>query len=54
MTIFFQSSFEEGIILTIDEYGLKGERTVGETGVWLDANVKGKERRICVKGVIIR
>ena len=25
---FFQSSFEEGIILTIYEYGLKGERSV--------------------------
>ena len=48
---FFQSSFEEGIILTIYEYGLKGERSAGETDVWLDANVKGKERKICAMGV---
>src|SRR3954447_8898103 len=30
-------SLEEVIILTIAEYGLKGERSAGETGVWLDA-----------------
>ena len=44
-------SLEEVIILTIDEYGLKGERSAGETGVWLDANSKGKERKICAMGI---
>ena len=27
---------EEMIILTLNEYGLKAERSSGETGVWLD------------------
>jgi lipoyl(octanoyl) transferase len=44
-------SLEEVIILTIGEYGLKGERSAGETGVWLDANIKGKERKICAMGI---
>lgn len=44
-------SLEEVIILTIQEYGLPGERSAGETGVWLDANVKGKARKICAMGI---
>ncbi|MFT4152369.1 lipoyl(octanoyl) transferase LipB [Parafilimonas sp.] len=44
-------SLEEVIILTIGEYGLKGERSAGETGVWLDAAIKGKERKICAMGI---
>lgn len=44
-------SLEEVIILTIGEYGLKGERSKGETGVWIDAAVKGKERKICAMGI---
>ncbi len=44
-------SLEEVIILTIKEYGLNGERSKGETGVWLDASVKGKERKICAMGI---
>lgn len=42
---------EEVIILTLDDYGLKGERSKGETGVWIDPDVKGKERKICAMGV---
>ncbi|MEJ8820081.1 lipoyl(octanoyl) transferase LipB [Lacibacter sp. H407] len=42
---------EEVIILTMAEYGLKGKRSKGETGVWLDPDVKGKERKICAMGV---
>jgi lipoyl(octanoyl) transferase len=42
---------EEVIILTMADYGLKGERSTGETGVWLDAHIKGKERKICAMGV---
>lgn len=42
---------EEVIILTMADYGLKGERSKGETGVWLDPDVKGKERKICAMGV---
>lgn len=42
---------EEVIILTMAGYGLKGERSKGETGVWLDPDIKGKERKICAMGV---
>lgn len=42
---------EEVIILTLAEYGLRGERSPGETGVWLDPFIKGKERKICAIGV---
>jgi lipoyl(octanoyl) transferase len=44
-------SLEEVIILTMAEYGLKGERSTGETGVWLDPHDKGKERKICAMGI---
>ncbi|HSQ43952.1 MAG TPA: lipoyl(octanoyl) transferase LipB, partial [Ginsengibacter sp.] len=44
-------SLEEVIILTIAEYGIKGERSKGETGVWIDAGVLGKERKICAMGI---
>jgi len=44
-------SLEEVIILTVAEYGLKCERSPGETGVWLDASVKGRERKICAMGI---
>lgn len=41
---------EETIILTIAEYGLKGERSNGETGVWLDVNTPFA-RKICAMGI---
>jgi len=41
---------EETIILTIAEYGLKGERSDGETGVWLDVNTPFA-RKICALGI---
>ncbi len=41
---------EEMIILTLEEYGLKGERSEGETGVWLDVG-KPFARKICAMGV---
>ena len=44
-------SLEEVIILTMAEYNLKGARSAGETGVWLDADVKGRERKICAMGI---
>jgi lipoyl(octanoyl) transferase len=44
-------NLEEVIILTIKDYGIKGERSNGETGVWIDAGIKGKERKICAMGV---
>src|SRR5210317_364112 len=41
---------EETIILTIAEYGLKGVRSEGETGVWLDVGTPFA-RKICAMGV---
>ena len=44
-------NIEEVIIQTMAEYGLKGERSNGETGVWIDPQVPGRERKICAIGV---
>ncbi|MBS1622061.1 MAG: lipoyl(octanoyl) transferase LipB [Bacteroidetes bacterium] len=44
-------NIEEVIIRTLAEYGIKGDRSSGETGVWIDPDVKGKERKICAIGV---
>jgi len=44
-------SLEEIVILTLAEYGIKAGRSKGETGVWIDPDVKGKERKICAIGV---
>lgn len=44
-------NLEETIILTMAEYGLKGDRSPGETGVWLDSGSRGKERKICAMGI---
>jgi lipoyl(octanoyl) transferase len=41
---------EEMVILTLAEYGLKGERSPGETGVWLDVG-SPFARKICAMGV---
>ncbi|RFS19870.1 lipoyl(octanoyl) transferase LipB [Chitinophaga silvatica] len=44
-------NLEEVIIRTIAEYGLKGDRSAGETGVWLEPHDKAKARKICAMGV---
>lgn len=44
-------NLEEVIIKTIAHYGIKGERSPGETGVWLDVETKGRARKICAMGV---
>ncbi len=41
---------EEMIILTLGDYGLKAERSEGETGVWLDVGTPFA-RKICAMGV---
>ena len=41
---------EEIIILTLRDYGIKGERSENETGVWLDVNTSNP-RKICALGV---
>lgn len=42
---------EEVIIATLADYGLRGERSKGETGVWLDPEKPGRARKICAMGV---
>jgi lipoyl(octanoyl) transferase len=44
-------NLEEVIILTLAAYGIRGERSPGETGVWIDAGMPGKARKICAIGV---
>jgi lipoyl(octanoyl) transferase len=44
-------NLEEVIIATIAAYGISGVRSKGETGVWIDADLPGKERKICAIGV---
>lgn len=46
----YMRNLEEVIIKTIAEYGLKGERSEGETGVWLDVGTPFA-RKICALGV---
>jgi lipoyl(octanoyl) transferase len=46
----YMRNLEEVIILTIADYGLKGERSKGETGVWLDVGTPFA-RKICAFGV---
>lgn len=47
----YMRSLEEVIILTIGEYGIKGDRSKGETGVWIDPGMPGRERKICAMGI---
>lgn len=42
---------EETIIRMLAEYGIKGDRYPGYTGVWIDVNDPNKARKICAMGV---
>lgn len=42
---------EDAIIATIAEYGLRGGRKEGATGVWLDFDHPSRARKICAIGV---
>jgi lipoyl(octanoyl) transferase len=44
-------SLEQVIIDLLAEYGLKGERSAGETGVWLEPNDPFMARKICAMGI---
>ena len=44
-------NLEEIIILTLAEFGINAGRSAGETGVWIDADISGRERKICAMGV---
>ena len=41
---------EETVILTLQDYGIEGARTIGQTGVWLEAETPFA-RKICALGV---
>jgi len=44
-------NLEEVIIFTMAEYGIRGDRSTGETGVWIEPGVPRRERKICAIGV---
>ncbi len=44
-------NLEEAVIMTLDHFNIKGERSAGETGVWIQPGMPGKERKICAIGV---
>jgi lipoyl(octanoyl) transferase len=44
-------NLEEIIIRTLAEYGIEGKRSAGETGVWIEPEIKNKARKICAIGV---
>ena len=44
-------NLEEMVILTCNEYGLDVSRIKGRTGVWVNADKNGQERKICAMGI---
>ena len=50
-THLYLRTLEEAVILTMADYGLKGERYPGYTGVWLEPEMPEKARKICAMGV---
>ncbi len=44
-------NLEEAIIRTIAEYGLKGSRLKGASGVWMDPETPALARKICAIGI---
>ncbi len=46
----YMRNLEEVIIRVLKEYGIKGERIEGETGVWIDSTTS-RARKICAMGV---
>ncbi|MFM7671176.1 MAG: lipoyl(octanoyl) transferase LipB [Bacteroidota bacterium] len=44
-------NLEEVVIRLLDDYGLKAERSSGETGVWLEPQEATRARKICAIGV---
>ena len=47
----YMRNLEEVIIRTLDRYGIQGHRSAGETGVWIEPGVTGRERKIAALGV---
>lgn len=46
----YVDKLEEIVIETVGDYGIKGERLAGATGVWIDSSLPGA-RKICAIGV---
>jgi len=44
-------NIEEAVILFLSEFGVKGERFKGATGVWIDTTVPARTRKICAIGI---
>lgn len=44
-------NIEEVIIKTLFQYGISAGRSAGETGVWIEPGIPGRERKICAIGV---
>lgn len=44
-------NLEEVIIRTLGDYSIRGERSKGETGVWIEPGIPGRERKIAALGV---
>lgn len=44
-------NLEEVIIRVLASYDIIGERSTGETGVWIDPSLPGRARKICAIGV---
>jgi len=44
-------SLEEVGIRVLADYGIVGDRSPGETGIWIDPGTPGRERKICAMGV---
>ncbi len=47
----YMRDIEEVMIRTCAGYGIEAGRSPGETGVWVDAGKKGRERKICAIGI---
>lgn len=47
----YMRTLEQAIIQTLAHYNIKGERLQGSTGVWIDADMPAKARKICAMGV---
>ncbi len=47
----YMRNLEEVMIRMLAHYGIVAGRLEGSTGVWLDADIKGKARKICAMGV---
>lgn len=47
----YMRNLEEVMIRSLSHYGIEAGRLPGATGVWLDADTKGRARKICAMGV---